>query len=1178
MGDLEDQADKKRNEEESVPPVSSRDLYGEPSHDSFDVLKKQVGPYKLLSVLGEGGWGIVYLAEQKEPVSRRVALKIIKPGMDSKQVIARFETERQAMVLLDHHNIAKVYSAGTTENGRPYFAMEYIKGLPITKHCDQNKLNIDDRLKLFLQVCSAIQHAHQKGIIHRDIKPSNILVSTEDDKDIPKIIDFGVAKALNQPLTERTLFTEQGQLIGTPEYMSPEQIDINAQETDVCSDIYSLGVLLYELLTGALPFDRETFRKAAFNEIQRIIREKDPPKPSTRLSNLGEKAKEIAEKRRIELSLLAKRLSKELEWIPLKAIRKEPKERYRSAAELADDVENYLNGRPLVAGPESKIYRARKFVKRNRILVTATAIVLISLVLGAVTSTILAIGQTRARKEAEKQMKISQAINNFLNNDLLASFDPFKAKGGEITVMEILDTATEKLKGKFSNAPSIEASICEMLGTAYMNLGNYEASELLLKRAIELRRSEFGEKHPDTLSSMAALYTLYGNQGHFKEAEELCAKTLETRRIVLGEEHPETLKSMAHLGWLYSSHGHYIEAEPLLAKALELQRRVLGEEHPDTLWSMHNLALPHTYLDRYNEAESLLSKVLEISRRVHGEQHSETIWIMYQLGDMYSRQGRLNDAEPLYVKALKISQNVFGDEYKTTLYGMRILGECYSNQGRYKEAEPLLVKALEIQRRVLGEESADTLLSMRNLGELYIKQSRYKEAEQLLIEVMEISLRVFGEEDPQTLWPVSSLGRLYNNQHRYNEAEPLFIKALEISRRLYGNRHLQTLWSISNLGWLYDNQGRYKEAEPLFVEMLEIHRQLYGDEHQLTLEQMYNLGQLYINQGLYREAEQVLRQTEELFEKLVVNFPDVPDYQNDLAANNIQLAYVLRETGRPDEAEQSYQKGLLVYGKAIEINPNNPGSWSGRGNIYLNMGKWDKVITDYSKAIELKPGDWWYWHERGFAYIQLKQWDKVVTDYTKAISLNPDDCSNYERRAQAYQALGKFDKAISDCTKVVLLNEEMTADSPNLPAYQDDLANSYIRLGNVLWKAGHLDEAGRAYQKGLEIRDVLGTKDPAVLNGLAWLQATSPMAELRNGAKAIEHATEACELTEWKSASYIDTLAAAYAEAGDFDSAVKWQKNAIELLTSKEPNDWLTGFKSRLELYKSGKPYRVNKP
>ena len=382
-----------------------------PSLTDFAGIKStQIGPYKLLNVLGEGGFGIVYQAEQREPVRRQVALKIIKPGMDSKQVIARFEAERQALALLDHPNISRIFDGGTTEEGRPYFAMELVMGLPITVYCDQRKLSIEERLGLFTQICEAVQHAHQKGIIHRDIKPSNIIISEQDDKPIPMIIDFGVAKAIGQPLTERTLFTEQGQFIGTPEYMSPEQAGLTIEYLDTRSDIYSLGIILYELLTGTLPFSRRELECSDFMEIQRIIRETEPPRPSTRLSGMGEGGKEIAERRQTSIADLAKRMHHELEWIPLKAMRKEPGRRYRTASELADDVRNYLRGDPLIAGPESLSYRTKKLVMKHTGAIISAMVFLVMLVVSLIVITTMYIELGRAHKEESQSRAEAEAL------------------------------------------------------------------------------------------------------------------------------------------------------------------------------------------------------------------------------------------------------------------------------------------------------------------------------------------------------------------------------------------------------------------------------------------------------------------------------------------------------------------------------------------------------------------------------------------------------------------------------------------------------------------------------------------------------------------------------------------------------------------------------------------------
>ncbi len=418
----------------------------------------RIGRYKLLELVGEGGMGLVYLAEQKRPVRRRVALKIIKPGMDTKQVIARFEAERQALAVMEHPNIAHVFDAGTTKDGRPYFVMEYVKGLSITKYCDEQKLNIEKRLELFKQACEGVQHAHQKGIIHRDLKPSNILVSIHGDKAVPKIIDFGIAKAITQPLTEKTFFTREGQLLGTPEYMSPEQVDLATQDIDTRSDIYSLGVLLYVLLSGALPFDQKSLEKAGFAEIQRTIREEEPPLPSTRLTSLGDKAKAIAENRRTQIITLTRRLHRELEWIPMKAMRKDRTRRYRSASELADDIQNYLNGAPLIAGPESAVYRARKFVRKHAGSVATAALVAVVIVLGLIVSTTMYLraeqalnreAAARARAEhAEKTAKEkSEELRRTLYVNSIQLADAKYGEGNIRRVHELLESCPDDLRG-----------------------------------------------------------------------------------------------------------------------------------------------------------------------------------------------------------------------------------------------------------------------------------------------------------------------------------------------------------------------------------------------------------------------------------------------------------------------------------------------------------------------------------------------------------------------------------------------------------------------------------------------------------------------------------------------------------------------------------------------------------
>ncbi|UCD75646.1 MAG: serine/threonine protein kinase, partial [Phycisphaerales bacterium] len=776
----------------------------------------RIDKYVIREPLGEGGAAVVYLAEQEEPVRRLVALKIIKPGMDSRQVIARFEAERQALAMMDHACVAKVFDAGSTETGRPYFIMEHVPGIAITEHCDRQRLSIEDRLKLFMQVCEAVQHAHQKGIIHRDLKPGNVLVLVKDGQAIPKVIDFGVAKAVHQRLTERTIFTEQGRLIGTPAYMSPEQAEMGGEDIDTRSDIYSLGVLLYELLTGALPFDLKTLRQSAFGEVQRIIREDDPPKPSTRISGNGEDLTAHAAECRVDPRSLARELRGDLDWIVMKAMEKDRTRRYETASELAMDIRRHLEHEPVQARPPSRAYRLRKFVRRNRAGVAAGAVAAISLIAATVVSVSFAVSEAEQRRiasaeatRADEEREIAQAVNEFLNNDLLAAVAPSaeQGRGRDVLMREVLDEASRRIEeaagegGRFEDKPLVEAAIRETIGVTYVKLGEFRAAEPHLKRARVLRQRELGGEHPATLRSMWNLASLYRQQGRYDEAEPLYLQTLEVRRRVLGEEHPDTLASMNSIAALYFESGRWYESAPLWDQVLEIKKRVLGEEHRDTLMTMYNLA----HLLPGDEAVRLWRQTLEIQRRVLGEEDPDTVTTMGSLAMACAGVGRHDEAESLYLETLEIQRRVLGRDNMYTLGTTTNLGLFYKGQGRLDEAEELLVESVEAKRRVLGMRHPWTRLAFDGLATVYELQGRKQQALPLRRELLEDVLAAAREpgadaraknegasvllttEHAELFDPVTALGLAIEANDMTDHREPMFLDTLALAYHLTGD-------------------------------------------------------------------------------------------------------------------------------------------------------------------------------------------------------------------------------------------------------------------------------------------------------------------------------------------------------------------------------------------------------
>jgi len=688
-----------------------------------------IGSYHLLEPIGKGGMGEVWLAEQKQPVRRRVALKLIKAGMDTREVVSRFDSERQALALMEHPNIAKVFDAGATPQGRPYFAMEYVTGIPITQYCDKHRMTLRERLELFVHVCDGVQHAHQKAVIHRDLKPSNILVGEVDGKPQPRIIDFGLAKATSQHLTAETLFTRVGAIVGTPGYMSPEQADSTGVDVDTRTDVYSLGVVLYELLAGALPLE---FHNLAFAEILRRLREDEAPRPSTKLRTLGGQSGAAAKNRGSELPALARQLRGDLDAIALKALEKERTRRYATPTELAADIGRYLRHEPVMARPASAAHRARKYIRRHRMGVAVAAGLAAVLVSFGVVQRLQLRRTTRERDRADR-------IAAFMTGMFKVS-DPSAARGNSITAREILDKASKEIDTGLSKDPELQAHMMQTMGEVYGSLGLYPQAQSLLTRAVDIRRRLRGPRNPETLTSMSSLGRNLFDSGRYAEAEKLDRDTLDIRRRVLGPEHPDALASMNNLAIVLNREGRFAEEEKLDRETLDIKRRVLGPEHPDTLTSMHNLAMVLDDEGRHAEAERMDRETLNIQRRVLGPEDPHTLWSMNNLAIVVGNEGRYAEAEQLYRETLDIQRRILGPEHPDTLKSMANLADDLNHQGRYAEAEKLNRETWDIQRRVLGPEHPSTAISTYNMACIRVREGHLDEALLLLQEAVDHGL------------------------------------------------------------------------------------------------------------------------------------------------------------------------------------------------------------------------------------------------------------------------------------------------------------------------------------------------------------------------------------------------------------------------------------------------------
>jgi serine/threonine protein kinase len=839
-------------------------------------LGSRIGRYRVLEKIGEGGFGVVYMAEQEEPVRRKVALKVIKLGMDTRQVVARFEAERQALALMDHPGIAKVHDAGATPSGRPFFVMELCQGKSITEYCDGNRLPLRDRLGLFVQVCQAVQHAHQKGLIHRDIKPSNILVSTVDGSPVAKVIDFGIAKATEARLTEKTFFTENKQLIGTPEYMSPEQAE-GSQDIDTRSDVYSLGVLLYELLTGSTPFSSHELRSAAYAEIQRIIREVDPPRPSTRLSQAADTIASVAANRRTEPRRLGTIIRGELDWIVMKALDKARGRRYASASDFAVDIERYLGNEPVSARPATALYRWGKFARRNKALVAGSGAVLLTLVVGLATTTAMYFRADEARaaeaterRRAQTKSETTQAINDFLTQDLLAAPNPWEGGGRNVTVAETLDKAAAKVRTRFTGKPDVEASVRATLGESYRSLGLFREAQPHYDRALELRSSRGDDDEADLAETLRMQAANMQSMGLFKEAEPVCRDALTRKTKLFGAESVPVADTLEGLADIQNGQSLYTEAEKSLREALRIRESTPAEapaqQGGDTALARLTSTLGSSlhYQGKYEEGEKQKLKALDMFKAATGERSPQVAQVLSDLGTVYFEMDRFDESERYFRLSLPLLIELLGPEHAIVLINQRSLANTLSFQGKEAEAEPIFKEVLEISERTLGATHPDTLGTINSFATMMLRSKRHSEAEPLLASLLERSTKALGEKHAETLKYASNLAWCEAHLKKSADAERHFRMAVEGFESTLGPTHPNTIGSKDGLAQFLAGEKQWLESAKYDQEVLDGRAAAGIPEDLDTARILSRMGQNLVRGGEFQRARAPLTRSVEL--------------------------------------------------------------------------------------------------------------------------------------------------------------------------------------------------------------------------------------------------------------------------------------------------------------------------
>jgi serine/threonine protein kinase/tetratricopeptide (TPR) repeat protein len=816
-------------------------------------LPETIGPYRIARRLGEGGMGEVFLARQSEPIKRVVALKIIKPGMDTRAVVARFELERQTLALMNHPAIARVYDAGQTEQGRPYFVMEYVEGVPINQYCDEKRLTTRQRLELVTEVCTGVQHAHQKAIIHRDLKPGNILVTEVDGKPVPKIIDFGIARATEQRQVERTMFTQLGHVIGTPAYMSPEQTDPTNTDIDTRTDIYSLGVVLYELLVGLTPFDTESVYSAGFDAIMKFVREQVAPKPSARLRQSGAHTTEVAELHQTEPDKLLRTLRGDLDWILLKALEKDRNRRYETASALAMDIRRYLNNEPVLASPPSAGYLARKFIRRHRGGVAVGAAAAVVLIAFTLTTSLQNRVIARERDRAELESAKATAVNDFLR-DMLVATDPWSSGDHDLTVAEAMDAARTHIDSVFTAQPLVAAEMHATMGQTYLGLGKLNEAEAEVRRGLKMNTDLLGADHPDLADSWLNLAKILRLNLNLMEAIPAGGEVVRIRKLHFPQESPEILAGMDNLAELYVTDMKLAEADSVLDLMQAIIEGATSELRPQTA-SMVNLR----------------ARVVESQGTDSAKADS-----IYQVAvDILKDCCPESPLLPIYLNNLAVNQVTMGD---------------------YERARVSYAEALERTGRQFGTDHPEYALVLENLGGIAYRLGDYEDCLANLDRVREIRARKMGENHPSVMRTMLNMATVANGMGNHQRAIDLYEDLLPRLVAVNGEVNLDTATTLRNAAIAYKNADRLGDAETALARSRAVFAQLYPDGHEMLGRLDHDKARLRIAQDRWAEAEKPALEALAIFQKELTP----TDVRTTTAAAT--LAEIYEKLGRPREA------------------------------------------------------------------------------------------------------------------------------------------------------------------------------------------------------------------------------------------------------------------------------------